>query len=429
MTPARRAAINGRAITGGTAMLTRHTLLGLAALSLATTAAIAAPVKPDRKLLAAATAEAPAVTATLEKLVNIETGTGDAEGLAAIANYLETELKARGAVVTRMSPLPGAVGDIIVARFTGTGHKKLLLLSHMDTVYRRGALARAPFRVEGNKAYGPGIADDKSGIATILHAIRLLKPSDYGTITVSINADEEKGSLGSGPLITDLARGQDFVLSFEPNLIPEMLPRGTSGTNTVTVTITGKAAHAGVVPEQGINALVEAAHVIDVTRDLDQGPGNLRFNWTVIAQQPAGVRNIIPDNVTLEGDLRTSTNVQFTAFKAEIERRLAQPLLAGAIVKVDVRVNRPPFSATPESDALITRAQAIYAGLGVPLAVAARSGGGTDAGYAALAGVPVLEFLGLPGFGYHSGAAEYVYLDAVPRRLYLAAELIRQLGR
>ncbi len=411
-------------------MLTRHTLLGLAALSLVTTAANAAPTaKPDRKLLAAATAEAPAVTATLEKLVNIETGTGDADGLAAMASYLETELKARGAVVTRMQPLPGAVGDIIVARFTGTGHKKLLLISHMDTVYQRGALARAPFRVEGNKAYGPGIADDKSGIATILHAIRLLKPSDYGTLTVSINADEEKGSLGSGPLITDLARGQDAVLSFEPSTIPETLPRGASGTGTVTVTITGKAAHAGVVPELGINALVEAAHVIDVTRDLDQGPGNLRFNWTVIGQKPPGVRNIIPDNVTLEGDLRTQTVAQFTAFKVEIEHRLEQPLLAGAVIKLDVRANRPAFTATPESDALIARAQAIYASLGMPLPVSPRSGGGTDAGHAAAAGVPVLEFLGLPGFGYHSGAAEYVYLDAIPRRLYLAAELIRQLGR
>lgn len=392
-------------------------------------AAAPATAKVDPALLKAATAEAPAVTGTLEALVNIETGSGDAEGLAAMASYLEAAFKARGAAVERRPSLPGTVGDIVIARLSGTGAKRVLLLAHMDTVYQRGELAEAPFKVADGKAYGPGIADDKSGIAVILHALKLIKSGDYKTLTIAINADEERGSVGSGPLITELARAHDYVLSFEPTQRPEGLLRGTSGTNTVTVRIKGKASHAGAAPEQGINALVEAAHVITTTRDLDQGPGQLRFNWTVIEQQPKGVRNIIPDDLMMIGDLRTSTTAQFDTFKAEITRRLAKPLLAGADVKVEVRVNRPPFTATPASDALIARAQAIYADLGATLLVDPRSGGGTDAGYAALAGVPVIEALGLPGFGYHSGAAEYVFLDAVPRRLYLAAEMIRQLGR
>jgi glutamate carboxypeptidase len=394
--------------------------------------AVAAPQKPDAKLLAAATAQAPALLATLEKLVTIESGSGDAEGLAAAGALIEGELKALGAATEHVKPLPGTAGDIIVGRLTGTGHGKLLLIGHMDTVYQRGALARAPFHIadspEGRRAYGPGIADDKGGVAVILHTLRLLKPADYGSITVSINTDEEKGSIGSGAIVTDLARGKDAVLSFEPTTLPEALLRGTSGTNTVTVTIAGKAAHAGEAPEQGFNALVEAAHVIEVTKNLDEGPGSLRFNWTVVAQE-RGVRNVIPDNVVLTGDLRTSSSAQFDAFKAEITRRLSGPSLTGATVTTQVRINRPPFTATPASDALIARAVAIYATLGTTLVVQPRSGGGTDAGYAALAGVPVLEALGLPGFGYHSGAAEYVYLGAVPRRLYLAAALIRQLGR
>lgn len=398
-------------------------------LMLALLLAAPAAAKVDPALLKAATAEAPAVTGTLEALVNIETGSGDAEGLAAMASYLEAQFKARGATVERRPSLPGTVGDIVIARLTGTGTGRLLLLAHMDTVYQRGELAQAPFKVEDGKAYGPGIADDKSGIAVILHALKLLKPGDYKTLTISINADEERGSVGSGPLITELARGHDHVLSFEPTTRPERLLRGTSGTNTVSVRISGKASHAGMAPEQGINALVEAAHVIAVTRDLDQGPGKLRFNWTVIDQSPKGVRNIIPDDIAMIGDLRTSTPEQFEAFKAELTRRLATPLLAGAEVKLEVRVNRPPFTATPASDALIARARAIYADLGQRLEVEPRSGGGTDAGYAAIAGVPVIEALGLPGFGYHTGAAEYVFLDAVPRRLYLAAEMIRQLGR
>ena len=406
------------------------TLIAAACALLATTA-LAAP-KPDAALLKAATAEAPAITATLKSLVEIETGTGDAEGMASMGRYLESAFTARGGTVARMQPTGGVAGDIIVARWKGTGKGKLLLIAHMDTVYQRGALARAPFKLmdspQGPLAYGPGISDDKSGIATILHTLPLLTAKDYAELTVAINTDEERGSLGSGTTITELAKGMTAVLSFEPTSMPERLTRGTSATNTVTVTIKGKASHAGGAPEAGINSLVEAAHIIQTTKDLDRGQGNRRFNWTVVEQQ-RGVRNIIPDDVTLIGDLRTSNLAQFDQFKAELLNRLKTPSIPGAVVTAEVRMNRPPFTATPASNALIDEARAIYATLGKELLVMERGGGGTDAGYAALAGVPVIESLGLPGFGAHTTQAEYVFLEAVPRRLYLAASLIRKLGR
>jgi glutamate carboxypeptidase len=403
----------------------------VAACALLATSALAAP-KPDAALLKAATAEAPAVTATLKSLVEIETGTGDAQGMAAMGQLLQSLLTARGGTVERVKPTNGVAGDIIVARWKGTGKGKLLLLSHMDTVYQKGALARAPFKVvegeAGPLAYGPGIADDKGGIATILHTLPLLSPRDYAELTVAINTDEERGSQGSGQIITALSKGMAAVLSFEPTSMPERLTRGTSATNTVIVTIKGKSSHAGGAPEAGINALVEAAHIIQATKDLDRGPGNRRFNWTVVEQQ-RGVRNIIPDDITLIGDLRTASLAQYDEFKAELLERLKAPSLSGAVVTADVRMNRPPFTATPASNALIEEARAIYAALGKELQVMERGGGGTDAGYAALAGVPVIESLGLPGAGYHTTDAEYVFLESVPRRLYLAASLIRRLGR
>jgi glutamate carboxypeptidase len=395
--------------------------------ALLTTPAFAAP---NKALLAAATNAAPAVTPTLKALVEIETGTGDADGMAAMGSYLETRFRTLGATVERVKPAGTTKGDIIVARLKGTGKSNLMLIGHMDTVYQDGALAKSPFRIEDNKAYGPGIADDKGGIAVILHALPLLKPRDFGTITIAINTDEEVGSPGSGAIITDLARGKDAVLSFEPTYIPEGTVTGTSGTAFVIATITGKAAHAGNAPEQGVNALVEAASVIDRTKDLDQGRGKLRFNWTVISQDPAGVRNIIPDNIMMVGDLRVPDDAARGAFAAEIARRVATPTVPGAKVTIEVRPGRPPYTADAGSMALINRAVAIYADIGETLNIApGRMGGGTDAGFAARAGVPVVEALGLPGFGYHSSAAEYVHLDAVPRRLYLTAELIRQLGQ
>lgn len=402
-----------------------------AALALLAAPALAA-ARPDAALLKAATAEAPAVTATLKQLVEIETGTGDADGMAAMGQFLEAALTARGGSVTRQKPTGGVAGDIIVARWKGTGKGKLLLIAHMDTVYQKGALAKAPFKLvdspTGPLAYGPGVADDKAGVAVILHTLPLLSPRDYGELTILINTDEERGSVGSGPIIADMAKGMSAVLSFEPTTHPEVMTNGTSGTNTVIVTVTGKSAHAGGAPETGINALVEAAHVIEVTRDLDRGPGKRRFNWTVVSQD-RGVRNIIPNNVTLIGDLRTSTMAEVDQFRAELGERLRTPAVTGALVVADVRVNRPAFDVTPASSALIAEAQAIYSTLGRPLPLMPRTGGGTDAGYAALAGVPVLEFLGLPGAGYHTTDAEYVHLESVPSRLYLAASLIRRLGR
>lgn len=382
----------------------------------------------DRSLLAAATAEARGVAKTLETLVSIESGTGDESGMAAMADVLQATLTPLGASFERIKPTAGVKGDILVARLTGSGRGKLLLLSHMDTVYGRGATAENSFHIDGNKAFGPGIADDKGGIAVILHSLKLLRKSDYSQLTIAFNTDEETGSIGSGDIITELARGQTAVLSFEPTATTETLIRGTSGTATVTLRIKGVASHAGSAPEQGVNALTEAAAVIARTADLDAGPGNLRFNWTVV-QQPRGVRNIIPDDITLLGDLRVSSEAEFGGFSDTLKARLATTSLPGAAYDLTLRLNRPPFSATPASDALIEKAKAIYTSLGYPMAIVPRIGGGTDAGFAARAGVPVIESLGLPGAGYHSFSAEYVLLDAIPRRLYLAAALIRSLGQ
>ena len=387
--------------------------------------------KPDAALLKAAQAEAPATLATLERLVKIESGSYDTEGLVALGNLLADELKARGASVERAKGKAGTRGDIIIGRLTGTGKGRVMLMAHMDTVYTHGQLAETPWRVADGKAYGPGIADDKSGIAVILSALKLLKPADYGQLTIVFNTDEEIGSLGSGDLISELARGQKAVLSFEPTtaLPVEGMIAGTSGTNSVFVRIAGKAAHAGNNPELGNNALVEAAHVIAVTKDLDEGQGKRRFNWTQVSQD-GGARNMIPDDITLIGDLRDTSDTNVRAFETELKRRLATPSVPGTKVTVEVQINRPAFTADTAGLKLIERARSIYQEAGGPdLFVLPRTGGGTDAGFAARAGVPVLEALGLPGFGYHSSAEEYVMIDAIPRRLYLATRLIRELGR
>jgi len=385
----------------------------------------------DQALFAAATAEKPAVIQTLEALVNIETGTGDAEGLASAGNYLEQQLKALGFTVTRSKSAGIVVGDNIVGKLKGKGGKNLLLLSHMDTVYLKGILAKAPFRVEGDRAYGPGIADDKGGNAVIVHTLKLLKDrgfQDFGTITVLFNTDEEKGSFGSRDLIQEEAAKADYVLSFEPTGAgKEDLSLGTSGIAYVQVNITGKASHAGAAPELGVNALVEASDLVLRTMDIDDKAKGLRFNWTI--GKAGAVSNIIPASATLNADVRYARNEDFDAAMKTLEQKAQQKKLPEADVKVLITRGRPAFNAGEGGRKLVDKAVGYYKEAGGELAIVERTGGGTDAAYAALAGKPVIESLGLPGFGYHSDKAEYVDTSAIPRRLYMASKLIMDLGQ
>ncbi len=382
-------------------------------------------------LMAAATAEQAAVVKTLERLVNIETGTGDADGMAAMGQFLETELKALGATVTRSKAVGNSVGDNIVARIPGKGGRKVLMMAHMDTVYAKGTLAKAPFRVDGVRAFGPGIADDKGGMAVILHTLKLLKDrsfQDYSTITVLFNTDEERGSTGSRDLIEAVAREHDVVLSFEPTVaLREMITLATSGIATARVTVKGKAAHSGANPEAGVNAMVEASDFILRTIDLDNKDKAFRFNWTV--GTGGKVPNIIPDESVIDANIRYAKADDLNAAMKLLQERAARPRLAGAQINVQLIMGRPAFVADAEGRRLVDKAVAIYKEVGAELVVIPVTGGGTDAAYAALSGKPVIEGLGLPGFGYHSDQAEYVMIDAIPRRLYLAARMVMDVAQ
>ena len=160
--------------------------------------------------------ETAAFLQTLKELVAIESGSRDREGLDQLSTRIGAHLSALGGKVEfvepgadtyRMSDTPESPGRTVLAQFTGRGTKRILMLAHMDTVYPKGSAAKQPFRIDGNRAYGLGIADDKQGIATIIHTLAILRSMnfhDYGLITVLINGDEEISSPASRGLITRL---------------------------------------------------------------------------------------------------------------------------------------------------------------------------------------------------------------------------------
>lgn len=397
---------------------------------------------PDARIAALAAQQKQPLLDSLSQLVGIESGSRDLEGLAKIADLIAGKLKAMGGEVElvdttahayRMEDTPEQIGRAVRATFKGAGTKKIMLIAHMDTVYQRGMLEKQPFRIEGDKAYGLGIADDKQGIAVILHTVALLKAlqfNDYGTLTVLINGDEEISSPGSRALITKLGSEHDAVLSFEGASIKEdKLSLATAGIASVTLNVTGKASHAGSAPEAGVNALYELSHQILQMRDLSDPATGLKMNWTIAK---AGTnRNVIPATASAGADVRVLKVSDYDRIEQQVNERIKKQLVPQAKVEMRFERRRPPLEANTASRAMASHAQAIYKELDRPLgADAVAAGGGTDAAFAALqAKGAVVERFGLQGFGAHSADAEYVLIDSIEPRLYLAARLIMDISR
>ena len=377
---------------------------------------------------------------TLRDLVSIESGSKDVEGLEKIAALIAERLRALGGAVEivppsdiyRMEDTPAKTGAMVKAEWKGTGTKKILLIAHMDTVYLRGMLKDQPFRVDGDRAFGLGIADDKQGVALILHTVAMLNKlafHDYGTLTVLINGDEEISSPGSRSTISRVASTQDAVLSFEGGGRDGGVRLATSGIGSAYLTVEGRASHAGANPEGGVNALYELAHQVLQLRDLSQNDKGLKLNWTVA--QAGTNRNVIPARATAQADARALRVADFEQLQAKLQERVRNQLVPDAKVQLTFEVRRPPLEATPASRALAAHSKAIYDELGMTMTIAdVATGGGTDAAFAALqAKGAVVEGFGLTGFGAHSNNAEYVRLDSIVPRLYLTTRLVMDLAQ
>jgi glutamate carboxypeptidase len=398
---------------------------------------------PDARIASLAAKEKPALLETLKELVSIESGSRDLEGLEKISDLIAAKFKAMGGEVElvdtsaeayRMEDTPEKIGRAVRATFKGTGKKKIMLIAHMDTVYTVGMLDKQPFRVEGDKAYGLGIADDKQGVAVITHTVAMLqalKFKDYGTLTVLINGDEEISSPGSRALITRLGGEHDAVLSFEGASVKEdKLSLATAGIASVSLNVTGKASHAGSAPELGVNALYELSHQILQMRDLSDPVTGLKMNWTI--SKSGSNRNVIPASATAAADVRVLKVSDYDRIEQQVQERVKKQLIPEAKVEMKFERRRPPLEATGASLALAKHAQQIYKDeLGRPLGADDKvAGGGTDAAFAALkTKAPVVERFGLQGFGAHSADAEYVLVDSIEPRLYLATRMVMDLSR
>lgn len=414
-------------------MKKRHLMSLAAALACATSAAAIAQTakatNADSALLQAAQQRKDAFIKDLATLVNIDTGTDDANGLAKVETILAQRLKNLGASVEIVA-MPPAAGKAVVGKLHGTGTQNIMLMIHYDTVFGVGEAAKRPFKITGNKATGPGVADAKGGALLILYALEIARErgfKDYKTLTVLFNPDEEKSSLGSRGLITKLSADQDYVLVYEP---PEadVVTVATNGIAYVHLDVKGRASHAGSAPEAGRNAAVELSNQILQLKDLGNPAKGTTVNWTVVR---AGDRvNIIPEAASATADMRMSDVAEVQRVQADADKIIQKKLIADTEVKVKVENRRPPFSRNADSDRLAAAADGIYKELGKSIKpVAMRYG--TDAGFAyhPNSGKPVvLDGMGIVGDRLHS-SDEWADLDSVVPRLYLTVRMMEVMGK
>lgn len=382
------------------------------------------PVPLDEALLRAAQDRQAEFVRDLSTFVSIDSGTDDGGGLAHLAGMVAERLAQLGAEVEVKPALP-SVGVVVQGRFRGRGARNILLLAHLDTVFERGEAARRPFRVEGQRAFGPGVADCKGGVALVLQALSILRArgiADYKTLTVLFNPDEEKGSNGSRDLIRALSDEQDEVFSYEPPDAERVIV-ATNGIAFVELKVKGRASHAGAAPEKGRNAALELASQVVQLKDLGDARKGTTVNWTLLH---GGERvNIIPGQASATADMRMSDTRELERVQNDANRIVQKHFVPDTEVTVTVEPRRPPLPKNSLSDRLALRAQRVYLGLGRALEpVAMRYG--TDAGIAYQPGSArpaVLEGLGIVGNGLHT-PDEWADLASVAPRLYLTVRLL-----
>lgn len=302
---------------------------------------------------------------------------------------------------------------------------QILVLGHLDTVYPLGTLGKMPFRVKGGAAWGPGTFDMKGGLVLALAAVDALRVARIhpGKRLVFLwTSDEEIGSESSRAVIESEAQRSDAVLVLEPAYGPEgRLKTARKGVGGAELIVTGRAAHAGIAPEKGVNAVHELALQVVQLMKMNDPRRGVTVQATVV--EGGTVSNVIPAEARAQVDLR----YQRMADARTIEQKLRslRPILNGARVVVNLSASRPPLERTAGVQELFRHAQGIAAEMGIVLGETA-TGGGSDGNFTAALGVRTLDGLGAVGDGAHS-PQEHVVIRALPERAALLAGLLATL--
>lgn len=354
--------------------------------------------------------------ADLGQLVKMESPSRDVERVTQHAHALSDMM------VRLLGSAPTLIDSIVGphVHWQGGGEPKVLILGHHDTVHPVGTLATIPFVVEDGIARGPGVFDMKAGIVQALHAVASLE--DSSQIEILLTADEEIGSKESRALLEERALACGAVLVLEPSADGGALKIGRKGTGTITVHLEGRASHAGLEPEKGINSLVELASLIPQIVAIANPERGTTVTPTLASAGTAD--NVVPAQTTCTVDIRVAVPEE----KPRVEDEFSKLKVANPDVKLSLSggIGRPPMHESAAAE-LMPLAQSVAATIGLGALNGIIVGGGSDGNFTAAVGVQTLDGLGAVGGGAH-GADEHVIVSTMPERAALLAGLCQELS-
>jgi glutamate carboxypeptidase len=374
------------------------------------------------KLLSRLRQELPEGLRILEQMVNMDSPSTEKTLVDPLVRWIGSQFESVGGSVDYIPDRQ--FGEHLRVNFTGKKPERILLLGHTDTVFSAGEAIRRPFRIEDGRATGPGVFDMKSGILLMWLALRVLECKQVrpeNSVTVLLTSCEEVGSVTSRGLLEDEAKLAKAVLVLEPSLPGGVLKTARKGVGRFSIKCIGRAAHAGVDPEKGINAIEEISRQILAMHSLnDLGKGT---TVTVGTIQGGTRSNVVPAEAMAEVDVRVSAIDE--ADRITKAMHALQAHIAGAKLEVSGGINRPPMERTEHTARLFGIAQTVGREIGLELKEGS-TGGASDGNFTAALGIPTLDGLGPVGGGAHA-LDEFVEVESIPQRAALIAGLIQRL--
>ena len=362
----------------------------------------------------------------LRPLINLDCGTLTVDGIDVVATTMAQKYLDLGWNVKRIDCGIAGTG-LEVRNKPQADHIDVMLIGHMDTVFPVGTAAARPMTHDNERAYGPGVSDMKSGLLSVVYALRDLDPTalDALSICVCMNPDEEIGSLHSETWLKSVAVNAKHVLVAEASRADGSLVKARKGMARYRLSFHGKAAHAGNEPQNGRSAITEMAHwilAINALTDFDSGT---TLNAGVVSGGTGA--NIVPDFAEVVVDVRFWDNDEYAAVDAQIRTLTETPFVDGVTITVEREAHKPSMVPSPQTEVLMAQVEAVGKELGIDITWQA-VGGGSDANLTAVLGIPTLDGLGPIGAGFHS-ADEWLDLASIEPRIRLLQQVLVKISQ
>ncbi len=362
----------------------------------------------------------------LRPLINIDCGTLTVDGIDVVATIMAQKYLDLGWNVKRIDCGIAGTG-LEVRNKPQADHIDVMLIGHMDTVFPVGTAAARPMTHDDERAYGPGVSDMKSGLLSVVYALRDLDPTalDALSICVCMNPDEEIGSLHSETWLKSVAINAKHVLVAEAARADGSLVKARKGMARYRLSFHGKAAHAGNEPQNGRSAITEMAHWILAINAMTDFESGTTLNAGVVSGG-AGA-NIVPDFAEVVVDVRFWDNDEYAAVDAQIRALTETPFIDGVTITVEREAHKPSMVPSPQTEVLMAQVEAVGKELGIDITWQA-VGGGSDANLTAVLGIPTLDGLGPIGAGFHS-EDEWLDLASIEPRIRLLQQVLVKIAQ